>query len=137
MSYYWLFAALTLLELILFILLGRFFIRLRQSESALIELQNSQAELLEKLSLNARLEDELLRSFKERQKELLLLDNQLRESSSQLRALLGQAEQVSRSPHFLREIIINGNRSGLSLIELAQQTGLSVDEIQLILSQAG
>ncbi|MCL1916338.1 MAG: hypothetical protein FWG17_06520 [Desulfovibrionaceae bacterium] len=137
MSYYWLFAALTLLELILFILLGRFFIRLRQSESALTELQNSQAELLEKLSLNARLEDELLRSFKERQKELLQLDNRLRESSAQLRALLGQAEQVSRSPHFLREVIINGNRNGLSLMELARQTGLSVDEIQLILSQAG
>ena len=137
MSYYWLFAILTLLELVLFILLGRFFVRLRQSEDILAELRNSQAALLEKLTLNAHLENELMQSFKQRQKELVKLDNHLQESAAQLRTLLAQADQVSRSPHFLREIILNGSRRGLGLDELARQTGLSVDEVELILNQAG
>jgi hypothetical protein len=135
--YYWLFAALTLLELMLFLLIWRFFRRLRQSENLLAELQDSQTAMLEKLEFNANLENELLESFRRRQAELSQLDLQLESKVELLRSLLAQAEQVSRSPRFLRELILNGSRKGQSPAQLAKSTGLSVDEVELILAQAG
>ena len=136
MPYYWLFAAITLLETFLFILVWRFFRRLKQSESLLAELQEGQAALLEKLTLNANLESELVRSFQLRQNELVKLDQQLEEKVGKLRSLLAQAEQVSRSPRFLRELILSGSRAGQSTAQLAKSTGLSLDEVELILAQS-
>lgn len=136
-SYYWLFAFVTLLECMVFLLIWRFFRRLRQSENLLAELQDSQTAMLEKLELNAGLENELLESFRRRQAELSRLDLQLEGKIEQLRSLLAQAEQVSRSPRFLRELILNGSRGGRSPAQLAKSTGLSVDEVELILAQAG
>ncbi|MDR2503207.1 MAG: hypothetical protein LBD82_02305 [Deltaproteobacteria bacterium] len=130
-----LFLAFTLLEIFVLFLLWRFFRRLRQSEDLLTDLQNGQADLLEKLQFNANLESELMSSFKQRQRELQQLDERLREHAAQLRSLLEQADQVSRSPQFLRELILNGHRQGLALTELARRTGLSVDEVELILNQ--
>ncbi|MDR2050428.1 MAG: hypothetical protein LBQ63_01465 [Deltaproteobacteria bacterium] len=120
-----------------FLLIWRFFRRLRQSENLLAELQDSQTAMLEKLELNAGLENELLESFRRRQAELSRLDLQLEGKIEQLRSLLAQAEQVSRSPRFLRELILNGSRGGRSPAQLAKSTGLSVDEVELILAQAG
>ena len=137
MQYYLLFAVITIIELLLFILIWRFFRRLRQSESLLAELQSSQSELLAKLQMNASLENELMQSFRQRQSELAQLDRQLEERAVTLKALIEQAGEVSRSPQLLREIIINGNRKGYSLGELSKRTGLSVDEVELILSQTG
>lgn len=137
MQYYLLFAVITIIELLLFILIWRFFRRLRQSETLLAELQSSQSALLAKLQMNATLETELMQSFRERQSELASLDKMLEERAGTLKALIEQAGEVSRSPQLLREIIINGNRKGYSLGELARRTGLSVDEVELILAQAG
>lgn len=137
MLYYLLFAGITIVELVLFILIWRFFRRLKQSESLLADLQESQSLLLEKLEMNASLENELMHSFKQRQQELTRLDMQLEERAENLRSLLTQAEQVSRSPQFLRELIINGSRKGQTPGQLAKSTGLSVDEVELILVQAG
>ncbi len=137
MSYYLLFAAITVIELLLFVLIWSFFRRLKQSEHLLAQLQDSQSLLLEKLELNANLENELMHSFKQRQNELMQLDLQLEDRAGKLQSLLQQAEQVSRSPQFLRELIINGSRKGQSLGQLAKNTGLSMDEVELILAQAG
>ena len=54
---------------------------------------------------------------------------------TELRRLLEQAEGISRSPQFLREIILNGRRKGLSSRQIARNAGLSVDEVELILAQ--
>ncbi|GHV50411.1 hypothetical protein FACS1894168_1480 [Deltaproteobacteria bacterium] len=133
----WLLIALTLFELVLFFLLMRFFQRLRKSEGMLLKLQTGQASLLANLEQNARLEKDLISSFVERQAELRNLDRQLEERANELSRLLNQAEAVSRSPQFLRELILNGVRQGKNPLELARNTGLSPDEVKLILSQSG
>ena len=135
MLFYLFFIALTLVELVLFLMILRFFKRLQKSELLLTELQANQESILDKLALNAGLEKELMRSFAERQAELIKLDQGLEERSAALGKLLEQAEQVTRSPQFLREIILNGRRQGQSPGQLAKNTGLSVDEVELILSQ--
>lgn len=137
MQYYLIFAIITVIELLLFFLIWRFFRRLKQSETLLAELQNSQSQLLAKIEMNANLENELMQSFRQRQSELSRLDMQLEERAQALKALVEQAGEVSRSPQLLREIIINGNRKGHSLGQLAKSTGLSVDEVELILAQSG
>jgi uncharacterized protein HemX len=129
------FLILTLVEIALFVALLRFFKRLQKSEMLLTELQNNQENILDKLALNADLEQELMQSFSQRQRELTNLDLLLEEKTGNLRKLLEQAEGILRSPQFLREIIINGRRQGQSPVQLAKSTGLSVDEVELILSQ--
>ena len=53
-----------------------------------------------------------------------------------LQDLLEQAEAISRSPQFLRELIITGKKKGRTSSQLAKATGLSLDEVELILAQA-
>lgn len=126
---------LTVVEIVLFIMILRFFKRLQKSEELLTELQANQESILDKLQLNANLEQELMQSFAERQRELIQLDMQLADRTAELRKLLEQAEQVSRSPKFLRELILSGHRRGQSSVQLAKSTSLSVDEVELILAQ--
>ena len=76
-----------------------------------------------------------MRSFAERQSELIKLDQGLEEKAVALGQLLEQAEQVTRSPKFLREVILGGSRRGQSPGQLAKSTGLSVDEVELILAK--
>ncbi|MDR2892869.1 MAG: hypothetical protein LBV80_07290 [Deltaproteobacteria bacterium] len=135
MLFYLFFIVLTLVELALFLMILRFFKRLQKSEQLLTELQSNQESILDKLALNAGLEKELMRSFAERQAELIKLDQGLEEKAAGLNKLLAQAEQVMRSPQFLREIILTGQRRGQTPGQLAKSTGLSVDEVELILSQ--
>ncbi|MDR2826392.1 MAG: hypothetical protein LBV76_06305 [Deltaproteobacteria bacterium] len=135
MSFYLFFLLLTLVEIALFIMLLRFFKRLQKSEHLLTELQANQENILDKLALNANLEQELMQSFTQRQRELTNLDLLLENKAENLRNLLEQAEGVTRSPQFLREIIIQGSRQGQSTVQMAKNTGLSVDEVELILSQ--
>ena len=49
--------------------------------------------------------------------------------------LVRKAEECSRSPEFLRQIILNGSKRGQSALALAKSTGLSLDEVELILAQ--
>ncbi len=125
----------SLSEILLFIGLIVFFLRLRRSEATLNMLQANQEQLLARLHLNAELEQELMNSFAQRQAELQALDRKLEERVAALKALLMEADGVNRSPQLLREIIVAGSRSGKSLQELARSTNLSIDEIRLILSK--
>ncbi|NMC49121.1 MAG: hypothetical protein GYA47_06815 [Desulfovibrio sp.] len=128
---------LTVSELVLVALVVLFFSRLRRSEGLLYKMQHNQEHLLEKLRVNAQLEQELVSSFKRRQAELLELDEKLEERRKELEKLLRQARDVSRSPQFLRQVIVNGHKKGQSVDALATSTGLSQDEVRLILEQAG
>ena len=98
-------------------------------------LQGNQENLLARIEMNARLEKEIVATLAQRQAELGSLDAKLEERAQELRRLLEQAEGISRSPQFLREIILNGSRKGLSSRQIARNAGLSVDEVDLILAQ--
>ncbi len=126
---------LTVCELVLLLLVVLFFSRLRRSEDLLAKLQKNQDALLKKLDFNAKLEQELVGSFHKRQAELAELDQKLEERRVELEKLVKKAKEFSRSPEFLRQIIVNGAKRGQSPVALAKATGLSLDEVELILSQ--
>ncbi|MHC1701253.1 MAG: hypothetical protein AB9900_09790 [Humidesulfovibrio sp.] len=127
--------ALTVTELALLFVVIIFYMRLRKSETLIARMQTKQEEFLTKLRANAQLEQELVDSFERRQDELSRLDGQLTERVVILNKLLKQADEYARSPQFLRQVIISGNRQGKSPKELAKTTGLSVDEVELIIDQ--
>ena len=131
----WTLLFLTITEVLLLGVVVVFFVRLRQSEALLSKLQSKQDDLLSKLRFNAQLEQELVSTFEQRQKELADLDASMEERSKDLRRILKQAEQYSRSPQFLREAIQAGRRSGKAPAQMAKELGLSTDEIELILHQ--
>lgn len=112
-----------------------FYFRLKNSQSLLNTLQDNQQSLLARIEMNARLEREIVATFAQRQAELRELDSKLEERARELRRLLEQAEGIARSPQFLREIILNGRKKGLSSRQIARNAGLSVDEVELILAQ--
>lgn len=114
-----------------------FFLRLRRSENLMHNLQANQELLLARLQTNAELERELVATFAQRQAELRTLDQKLEERAEELRRLLGQAEGIVRSPQFLRELILNQRHKGLSARQIAKNSGLAVDEVELILAQTG
>ena len=126
---------LTVCELALLLLVVLFFSRLRRSEDLLSKLQKNQDALLNKLDFNAKLEQELVGSFTRRQAELAELDQKLEQRRAELEKLVKKAQEFSRSPDFLRQIILNGSRRGQSPLALAKATGLSLDEVELILAQ--
>lgn len=132
----WILIIISVAELVLFVMLLRFFIRLRKSEDVLFKLSEGQQSLMDKLQANAELERELMQSFAVRQASLQQLSNSLDEKANELGNLLEQAQALSRSPQFLRELIISGKKKGRTSIQLAKATGLSLDEVELILAQA-
>ena len=132
----WLLIILTGSELLLLTLVVGFFARLRRSEDMLQALQNNQAELMRKLQKSAQLEQELLESFDDRQRALMRLEEKLVSREQDLSKLLRQAEEVSRSPDFLRQVVLGGLKKGQSATALAKATGISLDEVELIISQA-
>lgn len=131
----WILSASTLLECILLVLVVLFYIKLRKSEHLVQALQDRQQEFLHKLDFNARLECELVESFTQRQEELARLDEKLQLRASEMRRLLEQAENFTKSPQFLRHTIQSGFRRGQSVEALAASTGLSIDEVELIIDQ--
>ena len=133
----WMLIAFSALELFLLVGILVFFVRLRKSESLMNILQTNQEQLLERLETNAALEREMVESFAQRQAELRALDQRLEERSAELRRLLEQAEGIVRSPHFLRELILNQRAKGFSAAKIAKNSGLGVDEVELILAQSG
>jgi uncharacterized protein HemX len=120
----WLLIVLTGSELLLLILVVGFFARLRRSEDMLSALQGNQAELMGKLQRSAQVEQELIDSFEDRQRELYRLEDKLNSRARELSKLLKQAEEISRSL-----------KKGQSARELAKATGLTQDEVELIISQ--
>jgi hypothetical protein len=129
--------ALTITELVLLFVVIAFYLRLRKSEALIVRMQTKQEEFLNKLRANAQLEQEMVDTFERRQSELARLDVQLTDRVLALNKLLKQADEYARSPQFLRQVIITGNRQGKSIKELARATGLSTDEVELIIDQAG
>lgn len=132
----WILLALTGSELVLLILVVGFFARLRRSEDSLSALQANHGELMGKLERSARLEQELLESFEARQKELIRLEDKLDARARELSALVKTAEDMTRSPDFLRQVVLSGHKKGQTPKALAKATGLSPDEVALIISQA-
>ena len=128
-------AGFSILELVVLGGVLFFYLRLRRSEAMLNTLQGNQEALLARIEMNARLEREIVATFAQRQAELQNLDEKLEERAQELRRLLEQAEGISRSPQFLRVLILNGRRKGLSSRQIARNSGLSVDEVELILAQ--
>jgi hypothetical protein len=110
-----------------------FFLRLKRSEALLNQLQKNQKDFLEKLKFNATLEQEMVQNFEERQKELLELEKKLKTRSRELHKLLEMADSFVKSPQFVRQTVIKGYRQGKEISELADSSGLSRDEIELIL----
>ncbi len=133
---YWIILVVSLLEVALLVGVVAFFIRLRRSEQLLAKLQQNQGEFLKRIEKSTELEKQLLENFADRQAELLHLEGQLADREKKLRDLLRQTESLSQSPGFLRQIILSGHRKGKSPKELAQATGLSVEEVDIILGQA-
>jgi uncharacterized protein HemX len=125
----------TFLEIILLGVVVWFFLRLKRSEHLLVNLRDKQEEFVGKLGVNARLEQEMLASFEERQSQLLKLAEGLEQREQQLQTLLRQADELSRSPRFLRQLVLSGHRQGKSTQALARATGLSPDEVEMIIGQ--
>ena len=112
-----------------------FYLRLKRSEKLMNTLQENQETLLARIEMNARLEQDVVSSFAQRQTELGELNGKLEERAQALHRLLEQAEGITRSPQFLREVILNGRRKGHSIQQIARKAGISVDEVELILTQ--
>lgn len=131
----WIIIAITLAEVALLLLVLLFFLRLRRSEDLLERLQVNQEQVLQRIYANAELEQELVGSFTQRQEQLTILNAKLEDRAEYLRRLLEQAEGIVRSPQFLREIILNNHRKGKNTAQIARDTGLSLDEVELILAK--
>ena len=123
-------------EVLLLALLVAFFLRLKRSEALLSALQERQETLLAKLRFNEELERELVATFERRQTELAALEGALSARAAELGKLLTQAEKAVRSPRLLREIVVEGRRAGRTPRELANATGLSLEEVELLLEEA-
>ncbi|MFW5499284.1 MULTISPECIES: hypothetical protein [unclassified Maridesulfovibrio] len=122
-------------EIALLIAVIFFFLRLRKSEELVTRLQVKQEEFVKKLQFNTQLENEMMNTFAERQEELAQLDMMLDRKSKKLKKILSQAEEFSRSPQFLRQIILTGHKEGKPVSRLAKATGLSIEEVELIIDQ--
>ncbi|BDQ36476.1 hypothetical protein SYK_08360 [Pseudodesulfovibrio nedwellii] len=123
-------------EVVLLVIVILFFLRLKKSETLLSGLQANQQEFIKRLQFNTQLENELVSTFEQRQQELVALNTELEKKAASLQKLVDLANEYCKSPQFMREIIIQGNRTGKSPVQLAKSTGLSLEEIELIIDQS-
>ncbi|MFW5733718.1 MAG: DUF6115 domain-containing protein [Oceanidesulfovibrio sp.] len=133
----WAFIILSCFEVVLLTLVIIFFQRLKRSESVLNALQDKQQNLLKKLDFNAKLEEQLMATFRERQHELINLAEEIDKKSEELRALIKQADSISSSPRSKRQAVVNAYRRGMGAREIAKAMNLSVDEVELMLMETG
>lgn len=126
----------TISEIVLLGVVIMFFLRLKKSEALLSALQTDQEEFIKRLQFNTQLESELVATFEQRQMSLVTLNEELEQRTAELQKLLDLANEYCKSPQFLRETIINGRKAGKSTVQLAKATGLSLEEIELILDQS-
>lgn len=129
--------ACSLIEVVLLFVVAAFFSRLKKSEVLLTRLQSQHEAFVNKLTFSAQMEQEMIQTFAKRQEELSRLDATLEERAAELKGLVEHAEAFCRSPRFLRQVILAGSEQGKKPEELAKTTGLSVEEVKLILDQAG
>jgi uncharacterized protein HemX len=112
-----------------------FFTKLRKSEEALSRMQARNDEMLTKLRFSTQLENELVQSFENRLEQLSALEQAMQHREAELRELLQKAEKMTKSPAFLHAAVLTGYRDGKTKRQLAQESGLSVEEIELILER--
>jgi uncharacterized protein HemX len=127
---------LTISEVALLGVVIMFFLRLRKSEALLSGIQIKQEEFIKRLQFNTQLENELVATFERRQQELITLNNEIESKAAELKKLVAQASDYCKSPQFMREIIMKGHRAGRSPLQLAKSTGLSLEDVELIIDQA-
>jgi hypothetical protein len=127
---------LTISEVALLGVVIMFFLRLKKSEALLSGIQIKQEEFIKRLQFNTQLENELVATFERRQQELITLNNELEHKVAELKKLVTQADGYCKSPQFMREIILKGHRAGKSPTQLAKSTGLSLEDIDLIIDQS-
>ncbi|NCC25083.1 MAG: hypothetical protein EOM25_07770 [Deltaproteobacteria bacterium] len=132
----WAIVAASIGEVFLLILIVAFYRRLGAYRSLITELQTKQQTFVERLEKSSLLERQMMATFEDRQQELSSLDIRLTERARELKGLLEMAQGFSRSPAFLRQTILAGHKRGRSLQELARATGLSREEVELILDQS-
>ena len=125
----------TVTEIFLLVVVIFFFLRLKKSEELISKVQSNQEQFVNKLHFNAQLEQEMIETFTQRQQELAKLDKEIEVKEKRLRKLVKQAEKFCSSPQYLRQIILSGAKQGRSTLELAKATGLSIDEVELIMEQ--
>ncbi|BDQ32873.1 hypothetical protein [Pseudodesulfovibrio portus] len=123
-------------EVVLLVVVILFFLRLKKSETLLSGLQANQDEFIKRLQFNTQLENELVATFEQRQQELVALNNQLEKKAAEMRKLIDLANEYCKSPQFMREIIIQGHRAGKTPAQMAKSSGLSLEEIELIIDQS-
>jgi len=126
----------TVSEVVLLVIVILFFLRLKKSETLLSSLQANQGDFLKRLQFNTQLENELVATFEQRQQELVALNQELENKSTKLKKLVDLASEYCKSPQFMKEIIIKGHRAGKSPVQLAKSSGLSLEEIDLIIDQS-
>ncbi|MFP4084360.1 MAG: hypothetical protein ACLFP9_07855 [Desulfonatronovibrio sp.] len=132
-SFQWTILVVSATEILLLVLVFVFFYRLRKSESLLSQLQKNQNSFIERLDFNAQMERELVSTFEQRQKELINLEAKMDQRIKELNKLIQQAEKYTRSPEFMKNIIVTGHKNGRSINDLVKATGLSRDEVELII----
>lgn len=126
----------TFSEIILLGVVIMFFLRLKKSETLLSGLQAKHEEFIKRLQFNTQLENELVATFEQRQMELVSLNQDIEKKTAELKKLVELANDYCKSPQFMREIIINGHKAGKSPAQMAKATGLSLEEVELIIDQA-
>ncbi|MGE4505559.1 MAG: hypothetical protein AB7D51_09445 [Desulfovibrionaceae bacterium] len=126
---------LSLSELVLLAVVILFFVRLKRSEALLQRLMDSQADFMNKLRFSAQLEQEMIETFGKRQQHLVELDEVMERRAEELSRLVKQAEKFIESPALKRELILTGHRRGKGPLELAKATGLTLEEVELIIDQ--
>ncbi len=131
----WFLLLISFIEIILLLVIVVLFVKLRRSENLIQQLKQNHNDLMEKLEFNAQLEKELVSSFNERQEALRELDQQLRQRENDLKKLLQEADNFTKSPQFARKIILDGHARGASKQSLAKKTGMSVEEVEWIIEQ--
>lgn len=126
----------SLSEVVLLVVVILFFLRLKKSETLLSGLQANQEEFIKRLQFNTQLESELVATFEQRQQELVGLNLQLEKKAAELKKLVDLANEYCKSPQFMRELILQGHRTGKTPAQMAKSSGLSLEEIELIIDQA-
>jgi biopolymer transport protein ExbB/TolQ len=129
--------AVSALEIIVLLAVVFFFLRLKRSQNELGSLYEKHEALQKKLRFNAEIEQELMSTFETRQAELADLESKLEARAQELKRLIRQAESLTSSPDLLRQAILEGRRSGKATHEIARSTGLSTEEVELILEREG
>lgn len=126
----------TLSELALLVIVVLFFLRLKKSEALLKHLQTKQEDFVNRLQFNAKLENELVSTFEQRQIELASLNEELEKREKKLNMLIERADEYAKSPQFMRNVILAGYKAGKSPAQLARKFDLSIEEVELIIGQA-